>query len=291
MAKKRDNDPRYFYAVVFLTLGIAGVMIWELFFSGAVYERSTDPSLERTPEVDMFFMDSTYFTSLDEFRRGDDPLLAWREMSKKNPFSPPKVPENRTVRDWWGVFNLAFKMEEDSLVAVDPQIVEGVEAPELILFEERTYRLNLEEIDVDFEFLSNGTVLQSYFEDEVTFEAGSEIDQYRVGDVLGDIRVVDRGGDETEEKEMDRGALLLSARSTLSSYYNSIRRAVSELDEEDIQEADLTHSQLESQLRTIEEAAREGQFEDDDLQMTINNFQSEVEEEINSLNQKVEEIE
>lgn len=295
MAKKRDNDPRYFYAVVLLTLAIAGVMIWEIFFSGAVYERSTDPSLERAPEVDMFFLDSRYFNSLTEFERGDDPLLPWKEASKNNPFSSPVVPEERTVRDWWGIFNLGFATEDSELMATKPTIVEGENLPDLILFEERTYQLDLKEVEGTFEIVDNaGTSVSSYEhqeDEDIVFTASSAMDGYRVGDLSGSVRVVDREGSETEEEELDRGEILLSGRSILSSYYNTIRRAVSELDEEDIDQADSIHSDLESQLRSIEDAAREGQFEDEDLQMTIDDFKSEVEEEINILNQKVEETE
>ena len=291
MAKNKKGESKYFYAIVLITLAIGGFIVWELFFSGAVYERTTDPSLERTPEVDLLFLDSHYFGSLTEFNRGDDPLLPWQEESKSNPFRAMRVPEDRNVRDWWGVFNLGFRVEEDGLIATEPSLVEGAEVPELILFDGRSYEISLiGDANAIFEITADTgrVILENEMDDTFVFQADSEMNSYRVENYSGDITVTAQEGNGDRE-EVDRRDLLFSARRGLSSFYNEIRGSSSELSPEEEEDADLVHAELESELRRIEDLALQNQVEDEELAELVSDFLTEVENEQELLVQKIDE--
>ncbi len=142
--KTPKSDPKYFYIVVLITLFVVGFVFWQIFFISWDYDESmTNPTFIHPPNVNLVFFDSSIFQDLNEFQRGDIPLLPWQEIKIANPFEYPKVPENRTIREWWRIFNLNLSYDE-VWVGAWPQAIKEQKNPTLVLFENRWYDFELE---------------------------------------------------------------------------------------------------------------------------------------------------
>ena len=295
---KKPNESKYFYIVVLITLALGGVIVWQLFFADDMFQVFDDPGYEEVPELDFVFFDSYTFQDLSEFRRGDDPLLPWRQVRNQNPFQSPQIPRDRSLREWWAIFNIQL----NDWRGVYPSMIEGEVSPNLILFEGRWYELVLKDFDeLDGFVIANeeGESLIQFSEEKISeevirFQASSTMAAYGNGEIQGDIEVIEDGeyevlrteDDDYEQSGMD---LLMAAGSDLSAFYEEVRELEDDLEEDEINEMERVYSELENEFQSLEEIVLEGGVDEGVLEQEINNFRAKISNASQNLNEEDEE--
>lgn len=297
--QKNNNGARYFYTVVFITLTIAGVVVWQLFFSGDRYEAPDEDRLENTPKVDFAFLDSHIFGDLDNFQKKDEPLLPWEQIRNPNPFKSPEIPKERELRNWWAIFNIELNLEDDKWVGVYPEVIKDEEFPTLTLFEDRWYEFKWNNSsDDNFEIMTENEETIVDFnkdkeEDSLKFQASKDMSKYKAegGDDQGEIDIItsdfENYGSSEEDNEEERESLI-EAGNELSELHSQIEASKESLDEDLIIEAEEAYSELEMQFQQLEESI--DSEEKEEVNKEINNFRERVNDLINNLESEDEEM-
>ena len=290
---EKSNDSKYFYVVVLLTVGLVGIVVWQLFFADDMFQIFDEPGYEDVPEIDFAFFDSYTFQDLDEFRRGDDPLLPWRQIRNQNPFRAPEIPRNRSLRDWWAVFNISLQVENYEWEGSYPSMIEGDTNPTITLFENRWYELEWVDLDEDHHFSimdeDEEELMRKEDEESLRFQASTEMALYGNSEVQGDIEIIEEGeyevlrDEEYEDEDQSDMEVLMAAGSELSDFYDEIRAIEDELTEEEINQAQRIYSQLENDFQEMEQDVQQGQLTEENLEEEVENFRNEIESVLNSL--------
>ena len=299
---EKGNDSKYFYVVVLLTVGLVGIVVWQLFFADDMFQIFDEPGHEDVPEIDFSFFDSYTFQDLDEFRRGDDPLLPWRQIRNQNPFRSPEIPRSRSLRDWWSVFNIKLQVENQEWEGFYPSMIEGDTNPTITLFEDRWYELKWTDLDEGhyFSIMNEDEEELKRKEDEepLRFQASTEMTLYGNSEVQGDIEVIEEGeyevlrDEEYDDEDQSDIEILMTAGSELSGFYDEIRTVEENLTEEEVNQAQRVYSQLEGDFQEIEEEVQRGQLTEEALEREVENFRNEIESALNNLrNIESEEVE
>ena len=282
---KGKKDSNYFYLIVFITLALVGVVVWQLFFADGMFEIIEEPRYEEAPEINLLFFDSHAFQNLSEFRRGDERLLPWRQVRNENPFKSPRIPRDRTLRDWWSTFNIELNFENNRWIGVYPPVIDNNSNPDLTLFNERWYELKINNLNKEDGFFitdTEGNILIS-FEDDATdeetirFQASKNMSVYGNQRTQGAIQVLNSEEYDvlsSEELDGDRSDmdLLMSAGGSLSSFYEQIQETEEDLDSSQLDEAQRLYSEFEKEFQDIESAVQGGELTEEDLDREIDAF-------------------
>lgn len=195
----RNKESKYFYTIVFITFSLAGIIIWQLFFTN--YEEKLDINSEfnKPSVVNFVFLDSARFQNFNFFKKGDDPMIPWKINTDKNPFRAPEIPQNQELFEWWKTFNIKLEIEEE-WSGLYPDSIKNKSQPELILFENRGYEItiiNPEEKECRFEIKNNkkevifSQSIQNKKE-KVKFVAQKEMETYQCGGHEGAINIIQK---------------------------------------------------------------------------------------------------
>lgn len=293
MAEKENkkDDVKYFYLIIFITLVIAGVALWQAFFVGDLYVTEPDESYKNIPELDLVFFDSTAFQRLDEFDLKDDPL-APSGMDLRNPFELPNIPEDSELKIWWGLSTFRVEEGEDGWIFNHPQEISEEDNPELILFEDRWYAFRFSEKEMDFEIRdSTGSALASLGEDDLLeFRADSDMESYGNNDFQGEVTVVPEGRELTDEDiERERAEdILFEASSELTSLHNTISIRSSRLGEERVEQLREEHSEFASRYSQKQDEYYDEGADGDEFEERVGALIEEIEQKILSIEEETE---
>ncbi|MGM0438981.1 MAG: hypothetical protein ACQEP3_00895 [Patescibacteria group bacterium] len=297
---KNNSDSRYFYVVVFITLSIAGIIVWQLFFTKGNYKAAVDTSLENTPKVDFAFLDSYTFQNLNKFQKGDEPLLPWDQIRNPNPFKSPEIPQERELKNWWAIFNIELELKENEWLGVYPEIIEEEKAPTLTFFEGRWYELKFSNLsdENDFKIINtSGETVVNFERDRkgevLKFQATEGMDKYisEQQDAQGEINIVRNGLENNQslenEQQKEVENLLREAGNDLSELDDQIEEAEETLEEDLINEAKNIYSELETEFQQLEEVVNAGETGEETVE-NINNFKNRINNLIKNLEDQTE---
>lgn len=301
------NNPKYFYAVVLITVAIVSFMVWEIFITDYDYDESMlDNSLQSFPNIDLVFLDSYFFQNLSVFNRGDSPLLPWSQLMIENPFRTPRIPADSQIKKWWENFNFIFEID-DGWKGIYPAMISEEINPDIFLFEERWYKVNIENFSEqthDFriennagEILVDSGTIKPNSDKEFEFQAKSGMVSYfssSDGMMYGNIIVMESDDydaalkeDEDQKEEEEAQKILIQAGEKLTEFYNTLENAEEFLEEEDQNDLEMVYSEFESQFREIEENHNQGELEISSLEQAVNQYIADIEIEINRIEELI----
>jgi hypothetical protein len=284
MENNIKDDPKYFYIVVLITFGLIGIIVWQLFFTNYEPFVESKTNIEEIPQINFPFLDSFAFQGLNSFKKADEPLLSW-EGNRSNPFTKPSIPEDQTARNWWGVFNIKLSLTNEGLIGVYPSLIEGEINPKLILFENRVYSFTVEGSaeteDCSFTVENEAGIplhaLETEEENEFSFKATTETLTYSCLDKDGQIEIIESENFQANEFENRFAGNFETMESNL--------KKLTELVAEENQEL---YSNFEERFNRLKEDQTDNNVSSNLLFSEINEFNREINKEIDNIEFKRE---
>lgn len=289
--KKPNNDSKYFYIVVILTVLIAGFICWELFFADYKSSVSLNSEVEEIPKINMVYLDSNQFEAKSSFDKRDIPLFAWDKNKSNNPFLKSDFPQEEALKNWWSVFTIEFDHVKSGFEGASPSIIDNINNPQIILFEDRVYKISISNL-VDKEcsftiFTKEGEELYSKdlkSDDQFDFRATENVANYgcKKNKERGEIKVIANEDYQLEGSGSIR-SILEMVEEELSSFASQVEN--SNLTKKKKEEAMQKHNNFQERVNSLQEQYNQGDLTKKEFQNSV----ASIREEINSTRQELKE--